>query len=105
MFTAFILFLFLSPSAFSLRCSPCEDQLFCQPIDVSDCASEELVTDVCDCCDVCAKAKGERCGGVWNTFGKCASYLRCHPPYDPQNPNESGTCVSRKGKYRTKYRI
>ena len=33
--------------------------------------------DVCNCCDACAKQKGESCGGLWGMKGKCDKELRC----------------------------
>ena len=53
-----------------------------------------LTKDVCNCCDVCAKVKGEVCGGPSNIRGKCDKNLRCDKP--PKDFNASGRC----GKYR-----
>ena len=36
-----------------------------------------MVSDVCGCCNVCAKLEGERCGGVWDMYGTCAPGLKC----------------------------
>ena len=35
--------------------------------------------DACRCCEVCAKVKGEICGGPWNYLGKCDKGLKCLP--------------------------
>ena len=62
----------------SLSCTPCcrdeeearllngEESLHCTacPPAPGYCASGELAKDVCGCCDVCAKALGEECGGL-----------------------------------------
>lgn len=64
-----------------------------------DCASGHLTKDVCGCCDVCAKAEGEKCGGMWGMSGTCAPGLNCEtakpiPNTKPYfNPNEDGVCV------------
>ena len=36
-----------------------------------------LTKDVCNCCDVCSKVKGEKCGGPWNIKGRCDKFLTC----------------------------
>jgi len=64
-----------------------------------DCASGHLTKDVCGCCDVCAKAEGETCGGMWGMSGTCAPGLNCEtakplPNTKPYfNHNEAGVCV------------
>ena len=37
----------------------------------------ELTKGVCRCCDECAKAEGEECGGLWGWLGTCAKDLYC----------------------------
>ena len=49
----------------------------CEPLIPDNCPSGQLAKDVCECCDVCAKAEGEECGGVWSLSGTCADYLFC----------------------------
>ena len=46
---------------------------------------------MCGCCDVCAKAEGEVCGGPWGKDGVCADNLTCEK-LDPNDFNTSGTC-------------
>ena len=41
------------------------------------CPSGKLTLDACGCCQVCAKAQNEICGGPWYTSGQCASGLDC----------------------------
>ncbi|KAB7502076.1 Venom protein [Armadillidium nasatum] len=36
-----------------------------------------IIKDVCNCCNICAKGKGDECGGPWGLGGKCAEGLRC----------------------------
>ena len=52
--------------------------------------------DYCNCCDVCSKQAGMRCGGPWNLFGRCEHGLLCrrnvtHPRDVELNP---GLCVN-----------
>lgn len=35
------------------------------------------VLDICHCCKVCAKDVGEKCGGIYGIYGKCAEHLTC----------------------------
>jgi len=58
----------------SLRCLPCQEAECSPP---SCCASGSVTLGVCGCCQVCAKAEGETCGGPWATSGSCAAGLRC----------------------------
>ncbi len=65
----------LASSAFSLQCfcgfDPCEDMTCCR--------SGQLATDLCGCCDVCARAEGEKCAETeWHGHGQCAHGLSCH---------------------------
>ncbi|XP_067132118.1 venom protein 302-like [Centruroides vittatus] len=39
-----------------------------------------LTLDACGCCKVCAKALDEKCGGPWETSGRCAKGLSCIKP-------------------------
>ena len=56
----------------SCQCASCPP-----PLTTSECVSGEVTKDECHCCDVCAKAEGEECGGPWGFAGTCASYLFC----------------------------
>ena len=59
----------------------------CKQADPSECASGELTKDICMCCDVCAKAAGQVCGGLWGMMGTCASHLYCHYSGRDTTPN------------------
>ena len=52
-----------------------------------------LTKDVCNCCNACAKVKGEVCGGTFGISGTCDKNLRCNKP--PKDFNANGRC----GKY------
>ena len=41
------------------------------------CESKCLTKDKCGCCDVCAKAKDQMCGGIYDYHGYCADGLYC----------------------------
>ena len=61
----------------ALSCLRCDSPLVkCKPVNTLNCAGG-LVRGVCGCCAVCAKVKGEKCGGPWNIRGKCDCGLRC----------------------------
>ena len=111
-FTIFLLFLCLLSSSSPLSCLPCcSDQetglqstkgplscTTCPPLSASECKSGQLTKDVCFCCDVCAKAEGETCGGPWNLDGVCADDLVCDKSKDygttplVDDFNASGVC-------------
>ncbi|XP_077542389.1 crimpy [Haemaphysalis longicornis] len=38
-----------------------------------------VTSDMCGCCNVCARGPGEECGGYWNIGGTCAEGLTCKP--------------------------
>ena len=59
----------------SLSCIPCKDSQ-CTPVAKLNCQGG-LKMGVCGCCKVCAKIKGEKCGGIWDHFGKCDDGLTC----------------------------
>ncbi|XP_066269908.1 insulin-like growth factor-binding protein 7 [Branchiostoma lanceolatum] len=73
-----------------------------------------LVKDVCGCCDVCAKVKGESCGGLWNLEGRCADGLTCvlPKPKEPEpgypiiisHPDQAGVCLPKLGDCLSAYR-
>ncbi|XP_076373138.1 serine protease HTRA1B-like [Tachypleus tridentatus] len=49
-----------------------------------------VTTDQCDCCPVCARAEGEKCGGnKLMNLGKCGEGLYCDTT---NNPNGIGIC-------------
>ena len=54
-------------------CKKCKNDI----TDPKECSSGQLTTEICNCCNVCAKDAGEECGGSWNTKGKCADHLFC----------------------------
>jgi len=68
----------------ALKCLPCKSRTCEKP---AYCKGG-LTKDVCNCCDVCAKVKGEVCGGPWNISGKCDKGLTC----DNKNKNSKGKC-------------
>merc|ERR1712098_120953 len=115
------LFLFLSlyPSSIfsrSYRCLPnCRPGIHtkdskcyvCKPLVTTDCSTKEIVNHRCGC-PRCAKAKGEKCGGMTGLRGKCASFLTCK-----DIPSRSrvfrrwslfrhGVCVEKQSKKRNK---
>ncbi|XP_071962358.1 cysteine-rich motor neuron 1 protein-like isoform X2 [Antedon mediterranea] len=53
-------------------CETCSPQECVQPFCKGD-----VVLDECDCCFVCAKVEGEKCGGVWGIYGVCEYGLDC----------------------------
>ena len=58
----------------SLSCiRPCSRVRCLTPVDCKG----GTVKDICGCCTVCAKVEGERCGGEWETEGRCDSGLEC----------------------------
>ena len=71
----------------ALSCLPCNKET-CPP--VPKCKGG-LTTDVCDCCTVCAKVRGERCGGPFNIIGKCDRGLTCCKRRRT-DPNAVGRC-------------
>ncbi|XP_057314576.1 serine protease HTRA1B-like isoform X2 [Hydractinia symbiolongicarpus] len=62
--------------------------LSCLPCNKRTCKTPKyckggLVKDVCNCCYVCAKVKGETCGGPFQIAGKCAKGLTCRKTPKP----------------------
>ena len=57
----------------SLSCIPCSWVQCSAPVNCKG----GLVKSICGCCNVCAKVEGERCGGQWQTLGRCDSGLKC----------------------------
>ena len=60
----------------TLSCRLCSE-VNCKPVDQDGCKGG-LTRGICGCCDVCAKVKGEKCGGLWNIHGKCDRGLVCN---------------------------
>merc|ERR1712079_404793 len=59
----------------SLSCLPC-DQVRCSAAPTC-CKSGFYTTGACGCCQICAQAENEQCGGPWNSYGNCATGTRC----------------------------
>eukprot|EP00092_Neocalanus_flemingeri_P036105 GFUD01039309.1.p1 GENE.GFUD01039309.1~~GFUD01039309.1.p1 ORF type:complete len:205 (+),score=38.83 GFUD01039309.1:57-671(+) len=74
-------------------CTPC-------PPPPQYCASGQVTKDVCACCDVCAKAVGQQCGGPWGISGTCADDLFCELDdfFPPDDFNASGICKQKSPK-------
>lgn len=70
----------------SLSCRPCSE-VQCNDKTEKDCPVG-VVSNACGCCKVCAKNKGEKCGGPWSTQGVCGRGLECVKPTPPPNVNE-----------------
>lgn len=67
----------LLPPSFATSCpSECGR---CPPLRLSECRAGK-VKDICGCCFVCAKAFGERCGGIDRIHGTCGVNLTCISP-------------------------
>ena len=90
MLVSLLILFFTIPTTFTLSCLPCcssSDYNYydycasCSPLSPGECVSGELVKGVCGCCDECAKAEGEECGGMWGLAGSCAHNLYCDTSY------------------------
>ncbi|XP_020611103.1 papilin-like isoform X3 [Orbicella faveolata] len=66
-------FLMMCSPVISLSCIPCSWVRCSTPVNCKG----GLVKSICGCCNVCAKVEGERCGGQWQTLGRCDSGLKC----------------------------
>lgn len=77
LFVSLIVVLFMCPSVRAMTCPPCE-RIHCSPKSASklDCKGG-VTTGVCGCCPQCAKIEGEKCGGFYNSLGKCDKGLYC----------------------------
>ena len=78
----------------ALTCSSC--QLTTCPV-LEECPAG-VVKDVCNCCTECANGKGERCGGPFDTEGKCGVGLYCTSQRRqdiPWDSREVGVCESK----------
>ncbi|XP_076038349.1 venom protein 302-like [Oratosquilla oratoria] len=94
-----LLLLLLSIFAFvqrsqGLTCVPCHD-VKCQPLIPSTCRAG-TESDLCGCCNVCAKAQYDVCGGPWFAHGKCGKGLFCLR--DESDFNSDGICIRSGGK-------
>ena len=56
------------------------------------CPSGQLHEDACGLCLVCARARGQRCGGAANRLGICAGGLACKVRNDGRD-DRAGVCV------------
>ncbi|XP_002158916.2 CUB and zona pellucida-like domain-containing protein 1 [Hydra vulgaris] len=65
-------FNFMNCYRYKLRCN-CNQTQCIEPV---GCLSGK-VKDACDCCNVCAKTEGERCGGRNHIGGECGKALQC----------------------------
>merc|ERR1712042_85169 len=103
-YTFMILFLMVSqwhPST-SLRCSPCHTYECKDEPNPWECKSGQLTSDVCDCCNVCAKTTGEKCSGWWasGVYGDCADYLYCDVNRKRKGVCKPNTCKIGKDCYK-----
>ena len=69
-----ITILVMHETTHALRCGPCHGG--CTPAYQLRCKGG-LTYDVCWCCAVCAKVKGEKCGGPYRMNGTCDRGLVC----------------------------
>lgn len=78
----------------ALRCGPCNSR--CTPTYKLGCKGG-LTYGICRCCAVCAKIKGEKCGGIWNMEGTCDRGLICikkGSSISPSSYSRTGVCVA-----------
>merc|ERR1711935_261408 len=88
------LFAIVFPSTLSLDCFPCWKRSCAnQVVDPESCASGQIIKDHCNCCNVCAKALGEECGGDWDEYGTCATPFICNHDYDYETNQNTAVCV------------
>ena len=68
----------------------------------SNCTSGQLLPDLCGTCLICAKSRGQKCGGLNNQLGVCGVGLKCLVRFQlkrgshgiQEENNATGTCVS-----------
>merc|ERR1719433_128574 len=70
-----VVFACVNNGVHSLSCLPCQKEECIAP--PACCTSGFYTLGICGCCEVCAKAQGEECGGPWGDAGSCAAGLRC----------------------------
>ena len=51
-----------------------------------------MTKDICECCDVCMKLDGEKCGGTGDKYGRCDAMSRCDVGDDGIYGVSEGTC-------------
>ena len=84
-----VIVLVFAVGAHALSCpETCEP---CTPVEQLECKGG-TVSDMCGCCDVCAKIAGESCGGPDDLMGRCDVGLRCDIA-EPDDINSHGECV------------
>ncbi|XP_078686766.1 uncharacterized protein LOC144919290 isoform X1 [Branchiostoma floridae x Branchiostoma belcheri] len=81
---------------YPLQCPPCE-RIHCSPRKASKLKCKGGTTlGICNCCSVCAKVEGEKCGGKWDYLGKCDAGLTCEREPDSRGmlsrPDSKGIC-------------
>ncbi|XP_042864043.1 single insulin-like growth factor-binding domain protein-2 [Penaeus japonicus] len=72
--------------------------LSCEPCEQSECKRPTgckfgTVLDICHCCSVCAKGPGQKCGGLWDWYGKCGAAFECQPLDGDPDEFLGGICV------------
>merc|ERR1712227_647531 len=99
MLKIFVIFAACVVVSFSFSCEPCKKSTCQRP---SYCKSGAYVKDPCQCCDECARAKNEECGGPWDIYGRCAPGLTCQASNSGNNfqtfdgySDNPGKCVRR----------
>lgn len=78
-------------SIYSLSCPCLWDKTYRSHCKVPENCPVGLTKDACGCCDVCAKAKGEACGGPWFLLGRCGKGLKCIRE-NPEYSHSNGIC-------------
>ena len=63
----------------------------------ANCLSGQMLPDECGTCLVCAKTRGQECGGFKNRIGTCILGFKCLVRFNANDPQEEhqavGTCV------------
>jgi len=96
-----ILVLFHCKQSSSLKCLPCDRSKCQNEPKPEDCRSGELASGICGCCDRCAAAVYEKCGGLWGMTGHCADYLYCQQEdYGSVGICKPNTCTTRRDCFR-----
>ena len=88
----------------ALSCLPCDSPFVkCLPLRKLNCKGG-LVKSVCGCCAICAKVKGEKCGGFWGEEGTCDYGLTCYKSLTVAQRrlgvvNHHGKCIPKRRVY------